>query len=205
MKWIHAADKFVDGLKFHENANVVIPTHFRSQRDRVYKTRPYVQMAISLLRTEDPNKKASIAEVGCGTMSISGPFSKFCDVHGYDCNAKSLEVAKVRYPKICRHVTTLDENTKVEGDILVMCEVLEHLRNPIPVVKSLMPQCKYAVITHPLNEPLTNKPARIGFHCWQYDLDDLMSWFSMTGYDILKYETFDYYTITTGIALGKKK
>jgi 2-polyprenyl-3-methyl-5-hydroxy-6-metoxy-1,4-benzoquinol methylase len=209
MKWLEAANKHPDGAVRHRNLRPVIYTHFKSSQLRIIKSREYLETAVCLAKIDHPGRPISIFEMGCGTMDITGPFSRRddCVVKGCDCNQAALNVAKQRWPKVTTVLESLSSATDVRADVLVACEILEHLRDPIPIMQSLMHQCEYAVISHPIDQPLTSQSARHGHHCWVYDMQDFAEWFSMNEYACLKYENgiLSGGVVLVAIGVGKKR
>jgi 2-polyprenyl-3-methyl-5-hydroxy-6-metoxy-1,4-benzoquinol methylase len=112
-------------------------------------------------------------------------------------------VAQQRYPKAKYLRTTLEFDVKLEGDVLVACEVLEHIHNPLQLMKQLMPRFRYAVISHPIDQDASARVIRHGHHCWVYSMQDLLAWFPLGGYDCLKFEVISWGC--TGIAIGKRQ
>jgi 2-polyprenyl-3-methyl-5-hydroxy-6-metoxy-1,4-benzoquinol methylase len=167
------------------------------QRVRIDKARKYLSDAISALQPG----KLTIVELGCGCMDISGPLSSFHEVLGVDCNPDAIKKARELYPKAVASVDVLEEIEPFPGDVLVLCEVLEHLNDPLAMVRKWLPKFKAAVISHPIDEPLDSGLSG-GDHCWSVSEQDLRDWFTVGGYWLREAEIFPMGSYKIGLARG---
>jgi 2-polyprenyl-3-methyl-5-hydroxy-6-metoxy-1,4-benzoquinol methylase len=178
-----------NSLKTHQEGQARIYTR-TSQLARIRLSREYLKLALGLC--ERPKK---ICEVGCGTMDISGPFAEKYDVIGIDCNLKCVPIIQQRHPKASFEAHDLSVFAGVDCDVLVACEVLEHVLQPIELMKRLMPKAKTVVISHPLNEVDNRKNNE---HYWRYSRQDFKAWFSDNNFELVKAKAFQngcYYSI----------
>lgn len=113
----------------------------------------------SLLNGQTPHK---ILEAGCGEGKVTGRLSKKfgeqCEIQAFDISEKVIAEAKEHNPKISFSVGNIyDIDAEDETfDLVVCCEVLEHLEKPEKALKELKRVISvkgYGVISVP-REPL---------------------------------------------------
>ncbi len=184
-----------DRLAYH--AGLEPRVYARIQAHRVAKSRRYLKRAINACQ----GKRPSIWEIGCAALDISGPFSDVAGVGGIECNGAYVTVAKARYPNAIMITGDAEMIAPDAFDILVACEILEHMVDPMATMSRLMPRCSYAVISHPINEPdgIPNTE-----HYWTFTYDDFKNWFTGNGFSLLKSEVFRNGCFDLAIGLGKK-
>lgn len=188
-----------EGFEFHKNIPVRVYSEDVIQRDRIERARTFVRSAINMGRVPKP----VIVELGCGTADISGSFYKEGLVIGIDASESALETAKQRFSSM---VTLNEDITKApanECDVLILCEVLEHLEDPFSLVKKHLPHADYAVISHPLNEALDSNIAA-GEHQWSYNEEDFDNWFKLGGHTLIEKQIFQMGLYTMIIGVGKR-
>ena len=136
----------------------------------------------------------SIVELGCGAGDVSGPFSdQSCLVMGFDINEKAVEKARERFPSANYHC--MDFATVEPGgcDLLVMCEVLEHLADPLAVATRWLPRARHAVISFPLNESelfRNGVDLSAGEHQWSFTAEDLKDFISAGQHELIESEEY---------------
>jgi len=149
-----------------------------TQTDRVRLTQAVID--ILLLRLDGP---AVINEPGCSTGDISGPYAaEGHDVWACDVTPGAYQEAQKRYPRLKIDNVTAESVEPKHGDILVMCEFLEHIIDPVGFAGKWMPKSKYAIISHPVMED--GKDPEIG-HLWAYYPQDYVNWFAWNNYHIM--------------------
>jgi hypothetical protein len=136
----------------------------------------------------------TIVELGCGAGDVTGPYSRpievhisdqdfpepsGIDVHGYDIVPVAGEKIARRYPNMTFHLGPVEDVTPYPCDILVMTEFLEHVTDPLAIVKAWGPLAKWMVVGHPLDEP--DPPYEPG-HNWSYTREDWRNWFHVAGH-----------------------
>jgi trans-aconitate methyltransferase len=134
-----------------------------------------------ILKKDLTRRPLKFVELGCGAGDITGPYSGEIEVHGYDVTPMAQETCNRRWPEMNFHLQPVEEVEPYECDLLVLCEFLEHVDDPIKIVSDWLPLAKWAVIGHPLNEP--DPPFEPG-HIWSYTLDDWHHWFELGGHHI---------------------
>lgn len=169
-----------------------------TQHYRVELTRQAIAGIIEL----EGGTRLSIIEPGCSAGDISGFFSESHDVWGNDVVPAAVAEARQRWPHMVVE-EGVSEDFKPRGcDILVMCEFLEHIADPISFVKGWGTLAKYVVISHPLvgdgHDPEKG-------HYWAYDIDDFRAWFEMSGHNVLYEGPFKMgYHMILGVGVKKR-
>lgn len=189
----------LEGIEHHAALGVRVYADCSVQKIRIEKSRHYLKMALLEL---GPGPK-TIVELGCGVMDISGPLSTVHEVIGVDCNPSAIAEAQKLYPEAVGSVSAIEDVEPIPCDVVVMCEVLEHLYDPTALVKKWLPSAKACVISHPLDEPL-DSGLSAGDHCWSYTEDDLRNWFVLGGHNLCEGEKFQMGSYKIGIARGVK-
>ena len=69
----------------------------------------------------------------------------------------------------------------VDCDILVLCEILEHIEDPISLVTAWLPLAKHVIIGHPLVGDGWDPEEG---HLWAYYDEDFHNWFPMGGHEL---------------------
>lgn len=164
------------------------------QRMRVLKTRDVIQ---SVLGTEH----ALIVELGCGRGDISGHFADRCSVIGVECNAANAAAAVQQYPNMWMLNSAIEQTDPMVCTVVVMCEILEHLADPVTVVMDWLPKAQYSVISHPLDEAADLSG---GEHCWSLSLEDHNRWFDLGDHKIQSQEIFRMGLYNMVLTLGKR-
>ena len=154
-----------------------------SQRQRIEVARYLVGRALSFI--EQPNQ--TIFELGCGAGEISGPFSESHKVKGVEIIPAAITLCKRLYPKMSVISRPVEELEPADCSVLVMCEFLEHIHDPLALVEKWLPHAEYAVIGHPLDEP--DPPFERG-HCWSYSWDDHKLWLTKGGHKLIFSQIF---------------
>jgi hypothetical protein len=132
-----------------------------------------------ILKKELTERPLTFVELGCGAGDITGPYSDTINVIGYDVTPAAQEACNRRWPDMTFHLKPVEEVEPYECDLLVLCEVLEHLDDPVSLVRAWLPKARWVIIGHPLNEP--NPPFEHG-HIWSYTREDWYDWFRMGGH-----------------------
>lgn len=190
----------LDRVQLHEHMST--PIFSRTQWFRVRKSRPYLKAAIRLC-----SSRPTIVELGCAALDISGRFSSVADVIGVDCNSGYVSIVEKRFPDCKLIIDAVETFTPEKVDILVLCEILEHLVDPMGLLKRLLPLTRYVIISHPVDERLTSNRSD-NQHYWSFSEEDFDRWFYENNYRILQREAF--FTFPKGggfdhrIALGEK-
>lgn len=153
-----------------------------TQRQRIEVARYLLTKAIS--ECKEPK---IIYELGCGAGEISGPFSHIAKVTGVEIIPAALKTCKRLWPNMTLISQPVEQIEPAKCSVLVMCEFLEHILDPISLVQKWLPRAEYAVIGHPLNEP--DPPFEKG-HCWSYSWEDYLGWLGKGGHELIFAQIF---------------
>lgn len=153
-----------------------------AQTDRVNRARAYVSTILERI-----DGRATIVEPGCSAGDIGGFFSEDHDVSGCDVVPAAVAATRARYPKMSVEQLTAEEWGARECDILILCEFLEHIHDPVTFVKEWLPLAKYVVIGHPLVQDGWDPEEG---HIWAYYPDDFEAWFPMGGHTLREWQLF---------------
>ena len=176
------------------------PTH----ESRIVFSRKLLKDAIKLFPID--RWPLQILELGCGTADISGPEHGVHEVAGVDCNTAAIKIAESRFPLGTWQCSAIEDvQPSLPRDILVLCETLEHLDNPVEIVGRWFPFCEVAIITHPLGES-ANREIGGAEHVWHSLTDeDLSRWALIGGHSILRKEHFTVGGYRFGALISKRK
>jgi hypothetical protein len=167
-----------------------------AQTDRVNKARDI----ITKLLPECP-ERATIWELGCSAGDISGYFSEDHDCLGVDVVPAAVAACRERYPRLGVLLSPVEEIKPQPCDILVLCEFLEHVINPVKLVLDWLPLAKFVVIGHPLvRDKWDAEPG----HLWAYREEDFENWFPLGGHKLGEAWTFGMYDLDMVIGWGKR-
>jgi hypothetical protein len=154
-----------------------------TQTSRVLKARELVESCLSF-----SDKPATIIELGCSAGDIIGPFASTNFCTGYDVTPGAVKAAMERYSHLAVIETSVEDVAPLPCDVLILCEFLEHIVDPIGLVKAWMPLAKTVVIGHPLvgdgGDPEYG-------HLWAYEPKDFENWFPLGGHTMDEAYRFD--------------
>ena len=143
-----------------------------AQPDRVAKARAIIAK-IALMFPEE--QALTIVEPGCSTGDISGFFAaNMTQVIGIDVTPGAAQAARLKWPAMTILEEKIEDIEPIECDILVLCEFLEHIIDPVAFVQKWLPHARYVVIGHPLvGDGFDPEPG----HPWAYYDVDFANWF----------------------------
>jgi SAM-dependent methyltransferase len=129
---------------------------FNPERDRVEILRCFA--ALSVFPKDSAN--ASLLDAGCGNGFFCHWISSrhgLSDITGVDISEPRTELARKRYPRlkfVTGDLSRLPFN-EAQCDIVTCIEVLEHMRDPLSVIRELVRVArKYILITVPDRQPV---------------------------------------------------
>ena len=183
-------------LLHHQQLDARVYAEDAIQKDRIARARKLLADVAIL--------PGQIVELGCGTGDISGPFSETHQVYGFDCNEGAIQKAAERFPLGHWSKANIADMFVLPTDTLVLCEVLEHLENPMKLVEEWGPKAKAILISHPINGDLDHDLSG-GDHQWSYDLDDFIRWFTVAGHVLTQVESFPMGGYQVAIGYGYRK
>jgi 2-polyprenyl-3-methyl-5-hydroxy-6-metoxy-1,4-benzoquinol methylase len=188
-----------EGYTYHQTVGPRIYIEDGIQRERIL-------MAREMIKDVLPDT-GRLIELGCGTADISGPFAQMVDkyeVYGFDCNEQSVAKAKERFPAGHWTKANIADMFVLPTDVLVLCEVLEHLADPKKLVEEWLPKASAVVISHPIDGDLEGDNSG-GEHQWSYSLDDFVNWFPLGGHSLEHMVSFKMGCYQVAIGYGRRK
>jgi len=167
-----------------------------AQTDRVNKARDIIEE----LLPECP-ERATIWELGCSAGDIAGYFSEKHDCYGVDIVPAAVAACRERYPLLNVQQGAVEDVAPVACDILVLCEFLEHIINPVKLVLDWLPLARFVVIGHPLvGDGWDAEPG----HLWAYRREDFENWFPLGGHVMVEAWSFGMYDLDMVIGWGRR-
>ena len=171
---------FEDIITYNLRDNGTAVTIFADwQWDRVNRAREYIAKIIALSGIQ----RVKIWEPGCSAGDIAGHFSRLHDAYGCDVVPAAVAATRERYPKMHVEEAIAETIEPQECDILVLCEFLEHIADPIDFARRWMPLAKYVVIGHPLVGDGYDPEEG---HMWAYNDNDFINWFPLGGHELVE-------------------
>jgi len=154
-----------------------------TQNYRIRLTRTVIQDIID----QYPGERLRIVEPACSAGDLAGYFSSEHEAIGCDIVPAAVEATRSRYPKMTVEQGKAEAWEPRMADILIMCEFLEHIADPIGFVSKWAPLARHMVISHPL--------VRDGFdpevgHFWAYYDEDFRNWFPLGGHRLVHWTGF---------------
>lgn len=157
----------------HANGPVRVYESDGVQELRIRNTRAVLKEAISSFPISDWPLR--IVELGCGTADISGPCHIMHRIMGYDCNQAAIDEAQRRFPNGLFLKVDILTMEPIHSDILILCELLEHMPYPELFVATWLPYAKSSIISHPINGDLEGDMSG-GDHQWSFTEADFDRW-----------------------------
>lgn len=193
MEWkLFDGEPEILSAEWHETRESAHHLDEDSHRERLLITSDLVRKAISLGGT-------SVVDLGCGDGGLLS-LIKDLDIPswGYDLSPKTIEYAtKVR--QVDARYTDFVSDDIEYGDIAVMTEVLEHMKDPHQVVRKLPSQ--FLIASSPFNE---NADSHYEFHLWAWDKEGYDALITQGGYTILdKFYAANWSQVILAVRLGE--
>jgi len=76
----------------------------------------------------------TVVELGCNTADISGQISMGHHVHCWEVSPQCVEYVARNFPWVKLHIEDIETATPMACDLLILCEILEHLTDPNELV-----------------------------------------------------------------------
>ena len=195
-----------DLLQIHKSIGV--RHYLKTQSGRVLESREYVADAVKMIRKLIGQRSLTFLELGCGCLDIAGPWSAEEAYHnsviGYDCNEQYGPWIRDHYPTAAFLACDVVEALPMKCDVLVACEVLEHLSTPYLTLSKYAKDARSIVISHPLDEPADFPDKE---HYWSLSMDDFKAFFEMNGFEIKKkaVKKFGSFNLVFGYGVNTNK
>lgn len=155
------------------------------QRSRIELAREVLKRIIGQLsESDDAHRPKHIVELGCGACDITGFFSWGHKVEAYECSLSGVAYVKQNWKWVDLRPMDFVKAEPVACDVLVACEVLEHLADPLALLAKWLPLAKYALISSPLKGDREGDLSG-GEHVWSFDEDDFEQFAGSGGHQIV--------------------
>ena len=175
------------------------------QADRVQRSRRMVARVLESMKAPDAaHTFFTIIEAGCGMSDIGGYFSMGHKVIGIEANPTHALSCMKRWEHMDVRDGNIETMEPVECDVLILCETLEHLADPMDFCKRWLPKARHVVISCPINGDLQND-ASGGEHTWSINEGDFTDFFKVGGHEIREIERFEMGCYRCWLAAGQRK
>lgn len=125
-----------------------------------------------------------IVEIGSSSCENVTYYTDAHKITVIDPNPYAFDAFNARFNSALEFVRKMVEDVEpIECDLLIMCEVLEHLWEPVSVVEKWFPKAADVVVSHPLHESDDMGAwAGGGTHRWSFNESDFDRWFLLGGH-----------------------
>lgn len=173
-------------LKNREAAEQV--EHHTHTPEHIFETDVAHKLRIATIRRycehviEEIDGRISVIELGIGSGDIGGYLSEFgAGVVGYEVSDAQIASCKRRYPLVEVRKENLLDTEPEPSDLLIMCEILEHVPDPAELAQRWMKLAKYAIISSPQNGDIPTDHSG-GDHQWSFSELDFYAFASLAGH-----------------------
>lgn len=171
---IYQYSQFVPGYSRYAHLANALLTHERPYEYLKYFESNYFSVlnAVEKFTISHPNPK--IAEIGCGKGYLTHALNvKGLDCTGFDLSAHAISFAKMNFGDYyeCRDITDTEGDDRF-FDVIIGMEIIEHLSDPVAVIRSLLKRLTpngILILSTPLRHA-TNKSI------WDTDLPPVHLW-----------------------------
>jgi hypothetical protein len=163
-----------------------------TQNNRIRHAREEVKRILLMLKSDyvsTAHTFRTIVELGANSCDISGQFSMGHRVHVWEISPTCIEYITRNFPWVKVHAEDLEDAQTMPADVLILCEVLEHLTDPDALVKKWLPEARYALISSPLEGDLTGDLSG-GEHVWSFKEQDFQNFAKIGGHEVQR--QFDF-------------
>ncbi len=140
-------------------------------------TGPYSNVHLTI--PEPWRERRSDYTLSADGISTNARVDMGIEVVGIDVVPQAAISCGERWPNMTTIISPVENLDPIECDLLVLCETLEHLIDPVTVIQKWLPKAKWAIIGHPLDEP--DPPYEPG-HNYSYTREDWRNWFRIGGH-----------------------
>lgn len=157
------------------------------QRVRIENARRAVKKLLMLMRNNSysAHEYKTVVELGANSCDISGTISMGHMVHAWEVSPQCVEYITRHYPWVSLHIEDVESATPIASDLLILCEILEHLTDPNELVKKWLPNARYALISSPLNGDLQGDLSG-GEHVFSFDQFDFENFANIGGHEVIE-------------------
>lgn len=175
------------------------------QADRIQRSRRMIARMLEVMKTPDSaHTFRHIVEPGCGFADIGGYFSQGHHVTGIEANPNHALACSKRWPWMTVKPGNIEATKPMDCDLLILCETLEHLAEPMAFCQLWLPKAKYAVISCPIGGDLQGDISG-GDHVWSFSESDFTDFFQVGGHEVREIERFQMGSYTVFLGWGQRK
>lgn len=175
------------------------------QAERIARSRRMVARVLDGMKVVDAaHTFFTVVEVGCGMSDIGGYFSMGHKVIGVEANPTHALSCMKRWPHMDVRDGNIETMEPMECDVLILCETLEHLANPMEFCKRWLPKARYAVISCPIDGDLKGDASSTE-HTWSINAGDFTDFFKAGGHDLREIERFEMGCYMCWLAWSQRK
>jgi hypothetical protein len=190
---------------FHSHPEVAPRSYIGTiQESRIKMARKLVARALNEMNLTPVHVRRTIVEPGCGMADIGGWFSWGHNVVGFEAHVPTaIQVAR-KFPWMIVRAEDFQTIEPMECDVLVLCEILEHIEDPTGLCEKWFPHAKYAVISSPVQAD-RDQDWSAGGHMWSFDPEDFPNFFEVGGHEVLDHTDFEMGPYAMKLLLGRRK
>lgn len=176
------------------------------QHVRIAHARQAVKKLLLLMRNNayTAHEMKTVVELGANSCDISGQISMGHHVKAWEVSPKCTEYIARTYPWVELHIEDVETATPVQADLLILCEILEHLTDPNELVKNWLPKARYALISSPLQGDRQGDLSG-GEHVWTFDDSDFQEFALVGGHEVIEQFAFQMGQYTIKMMATKRK
>ncbi len=182
-----------DGILARQMASPArVYSNDRIQHIRILHARNAVKKILLAFKSEyvsTAHTMRTVVELGANSCDISGSISMGHHVHVWEIAPACVAYIKKTYPWVNLHTEDLEHAEPMKADLLILCEILEHLTDPNELVKKWLPLANYALISSPLRGDLEVDLSG-GEHVWSFDEADFKNFVEIGGHQIVDQTSF---------------
>jgi SAM-dependent methyltransferase len=181
---------YVSTAEFHRDRDRAPHLEQEWHRGRLLRAARFVSEAVTNL-----GGRASVSDLGCGDGGLLSLVQDIPGVTawGYDfspANAAGWTERGVKASPL--DVFGRDADRVKLGDIVVMTEVLEHLKDPHGVLRWVRGEAERLVCSSPFNE---NDRVHDACHAWAWDLEGYAAMIESAGFEIVHQEQTELFQV----------
>ena len=154
----------------------------------------------------------SVLDLGCYRGELLSHFPNHLEKDGVDIDQPSIEFARLNFPEANFYCQDLEKfNTGKKYDLIIMLHVLEHLKNPLEVIKNIhnaAHQNSYLIIEVPILENGFTNDVNGFFsaqHLTHFSRASLKNFFKKGGWEIIRLDEQTQYNGARVVATPTKK
>jgi len=203
---LHALEK-VEVFKRNQASPARIYSVDPIQQVRIQHARDAVKKILLKFKSDyvsTAHSMKTVVELGCNTADVSGPISMGHICHAWEISPQCVEYVARNFPWVKLHIEDIETATPMACDLLILCEILEHLTDPNELVKRWLPQTRYALISSPLRGDLETDLSG-GEHVFSFEEEDFQNFVRIGGHEVVEQKAFAMGSYVIKMLVSKRK